>query len=303
MAIYLIRGDLVNMYVDAIVANANVNLRMVEGVSRAIFHKAGDLELQGALRKIGHCDVGHAVITESFGIDNAKAIIHAVAPNYINGKHREEKLLRSTYENVFKLLEKNNFKSAAFPILSSDFNYPLEECYDVEKSELKSYFSKHLDTDLYVVLFKQQLNIFDDEFKATLSKYLNARYDGKPLPNNLRENNIETLKLIEKYQKEKGLSDEEIIVEGNLDKDMLKKIRDDQTYIIPKSILLSIGIALKLPLEDINKLVSSMGYNFGKGSIFDLIVEFYIKNGTYDVLKINDCLFYYNLDLLSKKSV
>ena len=58
MAIYLIRGDLVNMYVDAIVANANVNLRMVEGVSRAIFHKAGDLEL-GRLRsrRINHCSL------------------------------------------------------------------------------------------------------------------------------------------------------------------------------------------------------------------------------------------------------
>ena len=106
MALYLVRGDLVSMDVDAIIANANVNLKMVEGVSRAIFHRAGDLLLQEACRKIGHCDVGKAVMTLSFNITNCKAIIHAVGPNYINGKHGEEKNLRNAYKSVFKILSK-----------------------------------------------------------------------------------------------------------------------------------------------------------------------------------------------------
>ena len=45
MPFYFKRGDLVATECDAIVNASNVNLKMVEGVGRAIFHKAGDKEL------------------------------------------------------------------------------------------------------------------------------------------------------------------------------------------------------------------------------------------------------------------
>ena len=70
MPFYVLKGDLVEMNVDAIVNAANVKLKMVEGVGRAIFHKAGDSELQSACNKIGSCNVGDCKVTPSFNISN-----------------------------------------------------------------------------------------------------------------------------------------------------------------------------------------------------------------------------------------
>ena len=92
MPFYVIKGDLVNMNVDAIVNAANVSLKMVEGVTRAIFHKAGDEILTDACKKLvlergrSGFKPGDAIETPSFNLKNCKIIIHAIGPNYINGK-------------------------------------------------------------------------------------------------------------------------------------------------------------------------------------------------------------------------
>ena len=85
MPFYIIKGDLVKMNVDAIVNAANYTLKMVEGVGRAIFHAAGDIELTNACKAIGKCAPGNAVSTPSFNLTTTKLIIHAVAPIYQNG--------------------------------------------------------------------------------------------------------------------------------------------------------------------------------------------------------------------------
>ena len=172
MPFYFKRGDLVATECDAIVNASNVNLKMVEGVGRAIFHKAGDKELTYACKQIGHCDVGHAVLTPSFNLTNAKAIIHAVGPIYINGKHDEEKNLRKVYQSVFKIALDNNFKTLAFPLLSGEFNYPLRECYEIAEDEIKKFLMNHRDFKIYMILFKNfPENISEDE-QTRLSKFI-----------------------------------------------------------------------------------------------------------------------------------
>ncbi len=301
MAFYLIRGDLVNMEVDTIVANANVNLKMVEGVSRAIFHRAGDLELQTACRQIGHCDVGHAVITPSFNITNCKAIIHAVGPNYINGKHGEEKNLRSAYKNVFKIMDQNGFKSAAFPIISSDFNYPLRECYYIEKDEIIKYLLSHIESDIYVVLFKQPFDIFDDDFKDNLSHYVNTHFETKNPKQDIKDTNSEIVKEIKKLIEEKNIDRNELIVNANWDYRYLDRLFEESTFIPSKNMLLSLAVALKLPIKEIGNFLAKQGYVFGKNTMYELVVRYFVEKDIFDVFQINDCLFFYNLETLSKK--
>ena len=76
-------------------------------------------------------------MTPSFNLTNCKAIIHAVGPIYINGKHNEEPLLREAYRNSLQICVDNGFKSVAFPLLSGEFNYPLDEAYKVAEDEFK----------------------------------------------------------------------------------------------------------------------------------------------------------------------
>lgn len=301
MALYLVRGDLVSMDVDAIIANANVNLKMVEGVSRAIFHRAGDLLLQDACRKIGHCDVGKAVMTPSFNITNCKAIIHAVGPNYINGKHGEEKNLRNAYKSVFKIIDENNFKSAAFPVISSDFNYPLRECYDIEKDEIIKYLSNHIDSDIYVVLFKQPFDIFDDDFKENLSQYVNAHFETKSPKQLLKDTNVDVVNEIKKLMKAKNIDKNTLTLKANRDKTYLDRLFEEPTFIPTKNMLLSLGVAFELSTKDIANLLAKQGYGFGKNSMYELVVQYYVDKKIFDVMQINDCLFFHGLETLSKK--
>ena len=86
----IIKSGITNIKADAIVNAANSSLLHGGGVCGYIFDAAGDEELSAACNKIGHCNTGSAVITPAFNLD-AKYIIHAVGPRYIDGKYNEEK--------------------------------------------------------------------------------------------------------------------------------------------------------------------------------------------------------------------
>ncbi len=303
MAFYLVSGDLVNMEVDCIVANANVNLKMVEGVTRAIFHKAGDVEMLKACRAIGHCDVGKAVMTPSFGITNTKAIIHAVGPNYINGKHGEEKALISAYRSVFKIMDENNFKSVAFPLLSSDFNYPIRDAYKVARKEIKAYLSDHLDVDVYMVIYyKTNFDTFDDDFRSEINNYASSLYKSKTtVDKNIVSNNKDFVKALYELMDKKKIDENTLTLNANLEYKYLDRLKNDETFIPSKDALLSMAVALELKVEEVNKFLGLIGYVFSINTIHEIIVRFFIERKEYSIYRINDFLFYNNFDSLSHK--
>ena len=84
----LIHGSCVEQNVDAIVNAANAHLLAGGGICGAIFSKAGYDELTEACDRIETpLSDGEAAITPAFGITNAKAIIHAVGPNFAYTPH------------------------------------------------------------------------------------------------------------------------------------------------------------------------------------------------------------------------
>ena len=74
----VVKGNIVNMKVDAIVNATNTSLMGGDGIDGAI-HRAAGAELISCCRKIGGCKTGEAVITPGFKLD-AKYIIHTVGP-------------------------------------------------------------------------------------------------------------------------------------------------------------------------------------------------------------------------------
>src|SRR2546429_2639410 len=112
----LMRGNIVEVQVDAIVNAANSGLRGGGGVDGAI-HRAGGPSIMEACRKIGGCPTGNAVATAA-GKLPAKYIFHAVGPIY--GYHGDEaRLLASAYQSCLDLAEQYHIKSIAFPSLST----------------------------------------------------------------------------------------------------------------------------------------------------------------------------------------
>lgn len=125
--IEVILGDIsrLDVHVDAIVNAANAALIPGGGVDGALNRVAGP-KLKQAMRAIGGTPTGTAVLTPAFDL-SATYVIHAVGPRYIDGEHREEALLYSAYESVFRLAHEQEIRTLAIPVLSAGiYRYPKE---------------------------------------------------------------------------------------------------------------------------------------------------------------------------------
>ncbi len=298
MPLHILKGDLVSANVDAIVNAANVNLKMVEGVSRAIFHNAGDKEMTLACKNIGHCDVGNAVITPSFNIKNTKMIIHAVAPIYINGKHREPYLLKQVYLKCLQIALNNKFNSIAFPLLGGEFNWPLSECYEIAIKTICEFLKKNdLDLDVYIIMYKNLPNTISDDFHNSLTNFITSNFNMNEKES--VEVNESFYKLINKFYKESGISIDELAFNANLKKSLVSKILEDETYKPSKNVVFSLGISLRLTENKLRELLASSSYLINKANLFDLIVLYFVNHNNYDIYKINNALFSYDFSSLS----
>lgn len=297
MPFYFKRGDLVATECDAIVNASNVNLKMVEGVGRAIFHKAGDKELTYACKQIGHCDVGHAVLTPSFNLTNAKAIIHAVGPIYINGKHDEEKNLRKVYQSVFKIALDNNFKTLAFPLLSGEFNYPLRECYEIAEDEIKKFLMNHRDFKIYMILFKNfPENISEDE-QTRLSKFIlnNFKTNANTGYKSINKSNETFINTIRAIQKKKNISDEDLAFRSNFTPEDLNKVLSLQDILPTKNVCFALAVGLEANKEEFTEIIKSIGFDSIKDDMSGLVTAYYLEKKEFDIFKINRVLFNYDV--------
>lgn len=131
MALKIVEGDLTEMDSDAIVNSANCYLRPGNGVSGAIFNKAGFHELLDACDRIGHINIGHCCITRGYHL-KSRYIIHAAGPIYIDGKHHEEEILRDCYIRSLNLAYDKGLHSISFPLISTGgFGFPKKEAIGV----------------------------------------------------------------------------------------------------------------------------------------------------------------------------
>lgn len=297
MPFFIQKGDLVSMNVDCIVNDSNVNLSMVEGVGRAIFHKAGDAVLAKACKEIGHCDVGKAVLTPAFGIENTKAIIHAVGPIYINGKHDEEKNLISAYNSSLNLAVENGFKSIAFPLLSGTFNFPLKECYDIGVRAIKEFLKTHNDLEVYMVIYKNFPQMLTEENQVALTKYI---IDNSGVVFSDQKEKHSFSSLLNDAVKKSGLSIEEISFRSNLKLEYVNKIIREGYNDITKEDIICLAIGLGLDKTKTNALLISKGFVFEPTIVSDLIVCYFLDKNTNDIFLINNTLFQYNLNSLGK---
>lgn len=125
MQFEVIKTNIVNIAVDAIVLPANEALKEGSGTSRAIFEAAGRKNLEKACEKarkeLGPHSTGKAIPTHAFDL-NAKYIIHAVVPKWVDGNHDEYALLSSAYLSALNIADVLGCESIAFPLLASGNN-------------------------------------------------------------------------------------------------------------------------------------------------------------------------------------
>ena len=299
MPFYLLKGDLLKSNVDAIVNDANVNLKMVEGVGRAIFHACGDVELTNACKEIGRCEPGNAVITPSFNLKTAKYIIHAVAPIYMNGKHGEEKLLRSAYKKVFELAKENNVKSIAFPFLGGEYNWDKKDCFDIAVDEITNFLKENNNVDVYMVMYKNFPIVITEGLQEKISKFIISNFRC-----NEEENPVKVTPNFKKYWKDnysKTINPEEFVLKANISMDKFNEIINDKSFGPSKVLAISLALGLGLKHEEFFKFLAMFSYSLNHSSYFDLIILCFVESGITDIQLINRALFTYSFIPLGEK--
>ena len=340
MPLEIIRNDITQVHVDAIVNAANESLLGGSGVDGAIHRTAGP-ELLAECRTLGGCKVGEAKITKGYRLP-AKHVIHTVGPVWRGGGAGEERLLADCYRNSLALAREHELESIAFPLISTGaFGYPKDKALKVAIAEIGDFLLQH-EMTVYLVVFDRASFALSEKLFASITEYIDDNYiDLQPVDDRNRRERIrmqeavledalceasissaympapaaplkrkrklaDVVKQLEetfsqvllRLIDEKGMNDAETYKRANIDRKLFSKIRNDIYYKPSKPTVLSFAIALRLNLDETRDLLRKAGFALSRSSKFDIIVQYFIEEGNYNIFEINEALFAFEQSLL-----
>lgn len=336
MPLEIIRNDITKMSVDAIVNAANTSLLGGGGVDGCI-HRAAGPELLAECSTLHGCETGGAKITKGYRLP-CKYVIHAVGPRWRDGKHREQELLESCYRTSLNLAKENGCQSVAFPLISSGiYGYPKDQALKVAVDTISTFLLEN-EMMVYMVIFDRKAYQISGKLFADIAAYIDDRYveehtdrraeqrrrlealaeesyfeavpapmpseticesySGQSLEEALGQMDESFSEMLLRKIDESGMTDAQCYKKANIDRKLFSKIRSDKFYKPSKPTVLAFAIALELPLAQMQEMLSKAGFTLSHSSKFDIIVEYFVERGNYNVYEINEALFAFDQSLI-----
>lgn len=336
MPLQIIRNDITKMTVDAIVNAANSTLLGGGGVDGCIHRAAGEGLLREC-RTLGGCETGNAKITGAYNLP-CKHVIHTVGPVYRDGKHGEKALLESCYRESLELAKEHNCESVAFPLISSGvYGYPKDKALKVAIDVISDFLLEN-EMTVYIVIFDKKAYQISEKLFTDIAEYIDDRYVEEhtdyrrestrlnmPIQSVVAADLCEcyapmcpsvavpkTLSLEDAVNQidesfsqmllrkidEKGMTDAECYKKANINRKLFSKIRGDVHYKPSKPTAIAFAIALELSLPETEDMLKKAGFALSHSNKFDIIIEYFISKGNYNIFEINEALFAFDQSLL-----
>ena len=331
----IVRNDITKMTVDAIVNDANESLLGGGGVDGAIHYAAGP-ELLAECKTLGGCKTGKAKITGGYNL-SAKYIIHTVGPIYEDGKHGEKALLESCYRESLALAKEHNCETVAFPLISSGvYGYPKDQALKVAIDVISDFLLEN-EMKVYIVIFDKAAYKISEKLFSDITEYIDDNYvdehtdyrqersrmnypcqsvmigSAQPeyldlceckamapddLDAKLKQIDESFSQMLLRKIDEKGMTDAECYKKANIDRKLFSKIRSDVHYKPSKPTAIAFAISLELTLSETEDMLKKAGFALSHSNKFDIIIEYFISKGNYNIFEINEALFAFDQSLL-----
>ena len=345
MPLEIVRNDITQMRVDAIVNAANESLLGGGGMDGCI-HRAAGPELLAECRRLGGCRTGEAKLTRGYRLP-CKYIIHTVGPVWHGGDHGEQEQLVSCYRTSLALAKAHDCETVAFPLVSSGvYGYPKDQALRVAVDTIGEFLLNN-DMTVYLVIFDRKSYQISGKLFADIAAYIDDRYvdehtdnrserlrrmnafrmeEPMPCEASVCEEAIEQLmppvsaaaapkkaatlddalgQIDESFSEmllrkidERGMTDAQCYKKANIDRKLFSKIRSDKSYKPSKPTVIAFAIALELPLVEMKDMLMKAGFALSHSNKFDIIVEYFVEHGNYNVFEINEALFAFDQSLI-----
>ena len=330
MPLQIVRNDITKMKVDAIVNAANESLLGGGGVDGCI-HRAAGPELLAECETLHGCETGSAKITKGYRLP-CKYIIHAVGPRWYDGRHGERELLISCYRTSLMLAKEYDPKDQALKVgidTISSFLLENEMTVYIVIFDRKAYqISGKLFADIAAYIDDRYVDEHTDPRSERLRRMSAFRME-EPMPcesSVCDEDAIEQLippvsvaaapkkaatlddaleQIDESFSEmllrkidERGMTDAQCYKKANIDRKLFSKIRSDKSYKPSKPTVIAFSIALELPLAEMKDMLMKAGFALSHSNKFDIIVEYFVEHGNYNVFEINEALFAFDQSLI-----
>lgn len=153
----IMKGDITQLSVDAIVNAANTTLLGGGGVDGAI-HRAAGPELLEECKILNGCKTGEAKITRGYRLP-ASWVIHTVGPRWKGGADGEAEALARCYWSCLSLAEKCFIRTIAFPSISTGaYRFPVERASRIAVHEIRRFLQKNRTIEkIMIVCFESEV--------------------------------------------------------------------------------------------------------------------------------------------------